>query len=99
MTLELALARTRAKFIYIFTADIRSHVIPRDPGLPAGGLFARLMESCRSKDELTRFPSLLLVWSFLPGSIMIFETLERLDLELERLCKSNAESALAFGRP
>ncbi|KAI6042102.1 glycoside hydrolase family 13 protein [Pisolithus marmoratus] len=87
-----------SKFICGFAIDILSHEISEDPEL-LRGLSARLIElpevpveqknlvsePCCSFGPPEYFP---------PGSIMIFETqLERVDLELDQFCKSDAESA------
>ncbi|KAI6024074.1 glycoside hydrolase family 13 protein [Pisolithus microcarpus] len=92
------LARTRAKFICGFAIDILSHEVPDDPDL-LRGLSARLIDLPEvpvEQKNLTSEPycSFGPPEYFPPGSIMIFETqLERVDLELDRFCKSDAESA------
>ncbi|KAI5984314.1 glycoside hydrolase family 13 protein [Pisolithus albus] len=83
------LARTRAKFICGFAIEILSH-----EGLPAK--LIDLPEVPVEQKNLTSEPhcSFGPPEYFPPGSIMIFETqLEQVDLELDKFCKSDAESA------
>ncbi|KAI6010692.1 glycoside hydrolase family 13 protein [Pisolithus orientalis] len=92
------LAQTRAKFICGFAIDILSYETPEDPGLLRGlpATLIELPEVPVEQKNLVSEPhcSFGPPEYFPPGSIMIFETqLERVDLELDKFCKSGAESA------